>query len=122
MGQHQELRQEVEIGQPARNQLEVRLVRLPLLLRDQPAHVEDGSSRLCRVAFTPQDPGNGSLDPLRQLLVARDDPDRAPYLMTISRQDVADKSVRKVTIPITHAEAAVLETALRAATTRILGW
>ncbi len=55
-------------------------------------------------------------------LTLRDDPDRAPFLMTISRQDISDKSVRKVTIPITHAEAAVLEIALRAATIRILGW
>lgn len=52
----------------------------------------------------------------------RDDPDKAPYLFTISRQDAADKSVRKVTIPISHGEAAVLETALRAAVTRLLGW
>lgn len=52
----------------------------------------------------------------------RDDPDRAPFLMSISRQDVADKSLRKVTIPISHAEAAVLETALRTAVARILRW
>ena len=55
-------------------------------------------------------------------LVTRDEPDRAPYLMSVSRQETADQSVRKVTIPITHAEAAVLETALRAATTRQLAW
>lgn len=55
-------------------------------------------------------------------LSLRDDPDRAPFLMSISRQDAADKSLRKVTIPVSHAEAAVLETALRAAVTRILRW
>lgn len=55
-------------------------------------------------------------------LVTRDDPDHAPFLMTISRQDAVDKSLRKVTIPITHAEAAVLETIFRVAVTRILGW
>lgn len=55
-------------------------------------------------------------------LITRNDPDRAPYLLSVSRQDNADKSVRKVTIPVTHAEAAVLETALRAATTRLLDW
>lgn len=55
-------------------------------------------------------------------LVTRDDPDRAPFLMSVSRQESADKSLRKVTIPLTHAEAAVLETVLRAAVTRILGW
>ncbi len=55
-------------------------------------------------------------------LILRDDPDRAPFLMSVSRQDASDKSLRKVTIPITHAEAAVLETAFRAAITRILDW
>lgn len=55
-------------------------------------------------------------------LSLRDDPERAPYLMTVSRQDSADKSLRKVTIPLTHGEAAVLETALRAAVTRLLRW
>lgn len=55
-------------------------------------------------------------------LVTRSDPDRAPYLMSVSRQETADKSVRKVTIPVTHAEAAILETALRTAVTRLLGW
>jgi hypothetical protein len=55
-------------------------------------------------------------------LATRDDPERAPYLMTLSRQDSESKTVRKVSIPLTHGEAAVLETALRTATTRLLGW
>ena len=55
-------------------------------------------------------------------LAFRDDPQRAPYMMTMSRQDEAAKSVRKITIPVTHAEAAVLETALRTAVIRLLGW
>ena len=55
-------------------------------------------------------------------LTPREDPERAPYLMTVSRQDSADKSLRKVTIPLTHGEAAVLETALRAAISRLLRW
>ncbi len=55
-------------------------------------------------------------------LTRRNDPERAPYLMTISRQDAADKSVRKVSVPLTHTEAAVLETALQTAVTRLLGW
>ncbi len=55
-------------------------------------------------------------------LTSRDDPERAPYLMTISRQTTADKSLRKVTIPITHSEAAILETAFRAAITHLLKW
>ena len=55
-------------------------------------------------------------------LIRRDDPERAPYLRTVSRQDAADKSLRKVSIPLTHTEAAVLETALQTAITRLLGW
>ena len=52
----------------------------------------------------------------------RDDPERAPFLLSISRQDAVDKSLRKVSIPISHAEAALLETALRVAVERILRW
>lgn len=55
-------------------------------------------------------------------LICRDDPERAPYLMSISRQDAVDKSLRKVTIPVSHAEAAVLETVLSTAIARILDW
>ena len=44
------------------------------------------------------------------------------HLLTISRQSATDKSLRKVTIPLTHGEAAVLEAALRAAIGRILAW
>jgi hypothetical protein len=55
-------------------------------------------------------------------LTFQEDPERAPYLLTISRQEEADKSLRKVCIPLIHAETAILETALRTATDRILGW
>jgi len=55
-------------------------------------------------------------------LVLRNDPNRAPFLMSVSRQEAADKSLRKVTIPVSHAEAAVLETALRNAVTTLLAW
>lgn len=55
-------------------------------------------------------------------LATREDPDKAPFLLSLSRQENADKSVRKVTIPITHGEAAVLETALRGAVSRLIGW
>ena len=55
-------------------------------------------------------------------LTPREDPERAPYLLSLSRQDSSDKSLRKVTIPLTHGEAAVLDTALRAAVTKLLGW
>jgi hypothetical protein len=55
-------------------------------------------------------------------LARRDDPERAPYALTVSRQENADKSLRKVSIPLTHGEAAVLETALRTAAARLLGW
>jgi len=46
-------------------------------------------------------------------LVLRNEPDRAPLLMSLSRQDTVAKSLRKVTIPVSHAEASVLETALK---------
>ena len=55
-------------------------------------------------------------------LSRQEHPDRAPYLLNISRQNSADKSVRKVTLPLSHGEAAVLETALQTAITRLLGW
>lgn len=55
-------------------------------------------------------------------LVLRNEPERAPYMLSISRQEIADKSLRKVSIPMTHPEAAILEVALRIATSRIIGW
>ncbi len=55
-------------------------------------------------------------------LVANSDPARPPYGMVVSRQEVDTKTVRKVAIPLTHAEAAVLETAFRTAIGRLLGW
>lgn len=55
-------------------------------------------------------------------LTHQTDPERAPYLMSLSRQELKDKSLRKVSIPVSHGEAAVLETAVRTAIGRILGW
>ncbi len=55
-------------------------------------------------------------------LVRQENPDRAPYLLSISRQNAADGSVRKIAIPLTHSEAAILETLLRTAIARILAW
>ncbi len=55
-------------------------------------------------------------------LTPQDNPDRAPYRVTLSRQDASDQSVKKVSIPMTHSEAAVLETALRTAVGRLLQW
>lgn len=55
-------------------------------------------------------------------LTYRDDPQKAPFFMSMSRQEETTKSVKKVTIPVTHAEAAILETAMRAAITRLIGW
>ena len=55
-------------------------------------------------------------------LTPREDPERAPYLVSVSRQDSTDKSLRKVTIPLTHGEAVILESALRAAVNRLLRW
>ncbi|MEI7912689.1 MAG: hypothetical protein WCK77_23935 [Verrucomicrobiota bacterium] len=67
--------------------------------------------------FHQTDKANSAFD-----LTLRDDPERAPYALSISRQDTADKSLRKVAIPLTHAEAAVLEAALRVAVGRLIGW
>ena len=67
--------------------------------------------------FHQSEKGNSACD-----LVFQDDPERAPYLLMISRQDAGDKSLRKVTIPLSHGEAAVLEAALRTAVARILNW
>lgn len=55
-------------------------------------------------------------------LIRQDDPDRAPYLLSVSRQNSADKSLRKLTLPLSHGEAAVLETALQTAVIRLLSW
>jgi len=55
-------------------------------------------------------------------LATRDDPERAPYMLAFSRQNAITREVGKVAIPLTHGEAAVLEAALRAATTRLIGW
>lgn len=55
-------------------------------------------------------------------ITLREDTGRAPYMVSISRQNAADKSVRKVGLPLSHGEAAVLETALKAAITRLLKW
>jgi len=52
----------------------------------------------------------------------RNDPERAPYILSISRQEEATKSLRKVAIPLSHAEAAILEAAFRIAIQRILAW
>lgn len=52
----------------------------------------------------------------------RDDPEMAPFLLAVSRQDSADKSLRKVVIPVAHAEAALLASALHTAVARILDW
>jgi len=55
-------------------------------------------------------------------LATQDGPERAPYMLAFSRQNAITREVGKVAIPLTHGEAAVLEAALRAATTRIIGW
>jgi hypothetical protein len=42
--------------------------------------------------------------------------------MHLSRQDASTKKVQKVSVPVSHAEAAVLETALKTAVARLLSW
>lgn len=48
--------------------------------------------------------------------------DRAPYLLSITRKSNADGSSQKSTIPLTQSEAAILQTILTSAITRILEW
>lgn len=55
-------------------------------------------------------------------MILREDPERAPYMLNISRREIDDTSVRKVSLPMTHPEAAILEVALRTAVSRIIGW
>ena len=55
-------------------------------------------------------------------LMSRENPDQAPFLIAVSRQDAEDKQVRKVTITLSMAEAAILETAIRTAIGRVLLW
>ncbi len=67
--------------------------------------------------FHQNERGNSSFDLLR-----RDDAEKAPYLMSVSHQLTADKSVSRLAITVSHAEAAVLETIFRTAVNRIIGW
>lgn len=55
-------------------------------------------------------------------LVRSEDPERPPLRMSMSRQEASDKSLRKVGIPLTHADAALLEVVLDAAVRRLVGW
>ena len=55
-------------------------------------------------------------------LVSQDSPDRAPYFIHMSHQDTVGKQVKKVGIPLAHGEAAVLETLLKTAVARLMGW
>ena len=55
-------------------------------------------------------------------LTAAESAEQAPFLLTVSRQQSEDKTLRKVSVPLTNAEVAVLETAFRAAISRLLGW
>ena len=48
--------------------------------------------------------------------------DRAPYFIHLSRQDTFTKQVQKVSLPLSHAEAAILETAPKTAVARLLSW
>lgn len=73
MGQNEELRQEVEIGQPARRELEVPGIALALLLRDQRPHRSDRFGDGGRVAPAGQDRPDRGLRAGRQIGVSGDD-------------------------------------------------
>jgi len=55
-------------------------------------------------------------------LASQEGADRAPYFIHLSRQDASSKQVQKISVPLSHAEAAVLETALKTAVARLLSW
>jgi hypothetical protein len=55
-------------------------------------------------------------------MTSQNAPDRAPYFIHMSHQDTASKQVKKVAIPLSHAEAAVLETLLKTAVVRLMSW
>jgi len=55
-------------------------------------------------------------------LTTQNDPGRAPFMLAVSRQNASTREVRKAAVPLTHAEAALLEAALRAAVARLIGW
>jgi hypothetical protein len=55
-------------------------------------------------------------------LTSQEGGERAPYFVQLSRQDAETKQVQKVSVPMSQAEAAVLETALKTAVARVLGW
>ncbi len=55
-------------------------------------------------------------------LASGSDPERAPYRFSLSRQNSASGEVRRISVPLTHAEAATLETLLRAAVVRLMRW
>ncbi len=67
--------------------------------------------------FHQTDKGNSTFE-----LVTQQDPERAPFLLSFSKQNAITREVGKVAIPLTQAEAAILETALRSAITRLIGW
>jgi hypothetical protein len=47
---------------------------------------------------------------------------RAPYMLSVFRQNNGDATSHRVGVPITHAEAAILETLIQSAIQRILRW
>lgn len=55
-------------------------------------------------------------------LVRQEEKDRAPYLLSISRQSTSDGSAKRMAIPLTHSEVAILEAIIRSAIARILKW
>lgn len=52
----------------------------------------------------------------------RENPEQAPFALSVSRQDAIDKQVKKVMIPLTESEAAILRTAIERAINRIIEW
>ena len=66
VSEHQELGQEIEVGQPSCHQLEIPGVALALLPGDERSHLEHGGRNLGRLALPPQDLLDRALRPARQ--------------------------------------------------------
>jgi hypothetical protein len=74
MRQHEPLRDEVEIGQPSPDELEVPGIAVTLLLSDEFAHGAHLGEDVGTIALGSDDPCNGLLNLLAEGLIARHDP------------------------------------------------
>ncbi len=67
--------------------------------------------------FHQNDRGNSACS-----LISRQDSGPVPFLLCVSRQISENRQVQKVAITLSDSEAVILESALRIAVSRLLGW